>query len=371
MGGGRDYGLEATSPADDDYASLNLSLGDAFCDKSAVRRLAGRVLPPLYGLVFAAGALGNGLVLLALGAGRRGRAPTATALLLRHLAAADLLFLLTLPFWAAAAGGGAAAPTPACRALGGAYRANLCGGALLLAGLGVERYLAVARARRGPGGRRRRLRRCRAASAGVWLAAALLGLPELLLSRAAPAGPGPAACTLAFPRAAGARLKAALLALQAALGFLLPAAVMAACYALVIRALLRARPSPARRRALRLAAAVLAAFVLTQLPYNGVLLLRAARAARATAHAGAPARARCAAAVRLDVALTLTQTLAFLHGCLNPALHAFAGRRFRRDLAAALARLRGRRPARRPAARPRGSLRPPSTQLETASGASL
>ncbi|KAM4821266.1 C-C chemokine receptor type 9 [Thomomys bottae] len=327
-----DYAYDPTSSADD-YPDLNLT--DVFCDKQWLRRAARHFLPPVYWLVFLVGTAGNGLVLLVRCAARaRGRS-AADAFLL-SLAAADLLLLAALPLWAAAAAAGHwAFGSAACRAARAAAAAHFCACALLMAGVSAERCAAVARGARALGDARRRRRRARRACAAAWAAAALLGgLPEALLSRAR-GPPGRAACTAVFPAAArgrgGARLKAALLGLRAALGFALPVAVVAACSALTIRALRRAKRAPRRRRALRVTAAALAAFVLSQLPFHAALLVQAA-----DAHAGLVSS--CAAAAALDVGLQAAQAAAFLHSCLHPALYAFVGQRFRRDLAATLRR---------------------------------
>ncbi|XP_033619028.1 C-C chemokine receptor type 10 [Fukomys damarensis] len=106
------------------------------------------------------------------------------------------------------------------------------------------------------------------------------------------------------------------------------AGVMAACYALLGRTLLAAR-GPERRRALRVVVALVAAFVVLQLPYSLALLLDTADLLAAREHS-------CPASKRKDLALLVTGGLALARCGLNPVLYAFLGLRFRQDLQALL-----------------------------------
>lgn len=111
---------------------------------------------------------------------------------------------------------------------------------------------------------------------------------------------------------------------QVVLGFALPLGVMAACYALLGRTLLATR-GPERRRALRVVVALVAAFVVLQLPYSLALLLD-------TADLLAARERSCPASKRKDLALLVTGGLALARCGLNPVLYAFLGLRFRQDL---------------------------------------
>ncbi|EHB18366.1 C-C chemokine receptor type 10 [Heterocephalus glaber] len=113
-----------------------------------------------------------------------------------------------------------------------------------------------------------------------------------------------------------------------ALGFALPLGVMAACYALLGRTLLAAR-GPERRRALRVVVALVAAFVVLQLPYSLALLLD-------TADLLAARERSCPASKSKDLAMLVTGGLALARCGLNPVLYAFLGLRFRQDLRALL-----------------------------------
>ena len=77
-------------------------------------------VPVLYTVVLVLGLLGNGLVLAVLGQLRRGWSVTDTFVV--HLAVADTLLLLTLPFWAAQAASEWHFGTPLCKITGALYQ---------------------------------------------------------------------------------------------------------------------------------------------------------------------------------------------------------------------------------------------------------
>uniref|UniRef100_G1Q667 C-C chemokine receptor type 10 n=1 Tax=Myotis lucifugus TaxID=59463 RepID=G1Q667_MYOLU len=270
--------------------------------------------------VAALGLAGNGLVLAThLAARNAARSPTCAHLL--QLALADLLLALTLPFAAAGALQGWSLGSATCRAISGLYSASFHAGFLFLACISADRYLAITRALpagprpSGPG-------RAHLVSVIVWLLSLLLALPALLFSQDGQRE-GQRRCRLIFPEGLAQTVKGASAVAQVALGFALPLGVMAACYALLGRTLLAAGPE--RRRALRVVVALVAAFVVLQLPYSLALLLD-------TADLLAARERSCPASKRKDLALLVTGGLALARCGLNPVLYAFLGLRFRQDL---------------------------------------
>ncbi|XP_054449634.1 C-C chemokine receptor type 10 [Pteronotus mesoamericanus] len=291
------------------------------CHKADVQAF-GRAFQSSVSLTVAAlGLAGNGLVLAThLAARRATHSPTSAHLL--QLALADLLLVLTLPFAAAGILQGWGLGSVACRAISGLYSASFYAGCLFLACISADRYVAITRvlpagARpSGPG-------RARLVSVVVWLLSLLLALPALLFSQDGQ-WEGQRRCRLIFPEGLTPTVKGASAVAQVVLGFVLPLGVMAACYALLGRTLLAAR-GPERRRALRVVVALVAAFVVLQLPYSLALLLD-------TVDLLAARERSCPASKRKDLALLVTGGLALARCGLNPVLYAFLGLRFRQDL---------------------------------------
>ncbi|XP_021095581.1 C-C chemokine receptor type 10 [Heterocephalus glaber] len=295
------------------------------CSKADVQAFSRAFQPSVLLMVAFLGLAGNSLVLAThLAARHTVRSPTAAHLL--QLALADLLLALTLPFAAAGVLQGWSLGSATCRAISGLHAASSHAGFLFLACISADRYVAIARAL--PAGPRRSVsRRAHWASAAVWLLALLLALPALLFSQDG-LREGRRRCRLVLPEGLARTVKGTSAVAQVALGFALPLGVMAACYALLGRTLLAAR-GPERRRALRVVVALVAAFVVLQLPYSLALLLD-------TADLLAARERSCPASKSKDLAMLVTGGLALARCGLNPVLYAFLGLRFRQDLRALL-----------------------------------
>lgn len=330
------------------------------------------LLPALYLLVFALGLSGNGLVLATVWRGPRAKRRAADAYL-AHLALADLAFVVTLPLWAAYTALRFHWPFGAalCKLSSYLVLLNMFASAFCLAGLSVERYLAIVRALPRPAGppaapppcpRARARAPAPLALGAVWLLAALLALPALLLRDTRPGGADGASlrCDLALggggeeegaeEEEAEARWLAALSLGTTALGFALPLLLMALCYCRLGAALrrhFRAQPAARReegrqrRRLLRLLVALVAVFAACWLPFH---LLKSLYVLHGLALLPLP----CAGLALLVRLHPYAACLAYLNSCLNPLLYAFFDGRAR----ARARRLLGLRGARRRRHRP-------------------
>ncbi|XP_054608633.1 C-C chemokine receptor type 10 [Dunckerocampus dactyliophorus] len=263
----------------------------------------------LFAVMFLFGMAGNGLVMVTLVAYRRLR--SMTDIFLSQLALADMLLLLTLPLQAADTNVGWIFSTAACKVMRACYAINTYSGLLLLACISVDRYLAVARPQ--PRLHSQMLRGGKLAAVGVWLAAALLSLPEVLFSGVSGSG-SDAYCGVLTSGKVKMATNGAVTAVFG-LSFL----VMAACYSLVARVLwARTAAGRAKRwrhqRTLKLMVALVLLFVVFQLPHSVVLSLKMA----------APF---CALLPEY-----VTCTLAYARCCLNPVMYALVGVRFRDDV---------------------------------------
>ncbi|XP_072804354.1 probable G-protein coupled receptor 25 [Vicugna pacos] len=274
-------------------------------------------IPALYLAAFAVGLLGNAFVVWLLAARRGPRRLVDTFVL--HLAAADLGFVLTLPLWAAAAARGGRWPfgEGLCKLSSFALAGTRCAGALLLAGLSVDRYLAVGRPL---AARAWRTRRCALlACGGVWAAALAAGLPSLAFRGLRPLPGGRGSQCGEQPSDAFQGLSLLLLLLTLAL----PLAVTVVCYC---RVSCRLRRPPhvgrARSRSLRIIFAVEGAFVGSWLPFCAL------RAVFHLASLGAlPLPCRLLLALRWG--LTVATCLAFVNSCANPLIYLLLDRSFR------------------------------------------
>ncbi|XP_041817375.1 atypical chemokine receptor 4b [Chelmon rostratus] len=329
---------------DDEDSGLNESYDYSYehsvCDKEEVRSFAAVFLPVIYALALVVGLAGNALVVVVYTSKVRLR--TLTDVCILNLAISDLLLLFTLPFWAADAVHGWRLGSAACKLTSFLYSTNFSCGMLLLACISVDRYCAVThnptgRTGTGPRIRRQWLLVC----VVLWAAASVLGLPELVFSTVKHTHHR-MACTAVYPPSMARPAKAALELLEVTLRFLLPFLVMVVCYSCIGRVLSRAAGVRRDRkwRALRVLLAVVAVFLLTQLPYNMVKLYRAMDIIYILV-------TDCDVSKSLDRALQVTEGLALTHACINPVLYAFIGSSFRGHVLKAAKRL-GQRLGRHP-----------------------
>ncbi|XP_053714563.1 atypical chemokine receptor 4b [Synchiropus splendidus] len=338
-----DYEYQDHEDVNDSYYDPMEDYG--VCDKATVRSFRRVFLPIIYSLALVVGLAGNTLVVLVYASRLRQR--TLTDVCIVNLAVSDLLLLLTLPFWAADAVYGWELGLTACKLASFLYSTNFSCGMLMLACISVDRYRAVAhnttgRAGSGPRVRRQRILVC----AALWALACLLGIPELIFSTLKPSHHR-TACISVYPHSMARAAKAALELLEVTFRFLAPFITMLVCYSLVGRALSQAaRVQRIRKwRALRVLLAVVAVFLLTQLPYNVVKLCR-------TMDLMYMLVTDCEVSKAWDHALQVTESLALIHACVNPLLYAFIGSSFRSRVLKAAKHL-GEKLSRRP--RPGGN----------------
>lgn len=311
---------------DDDDSSFNdtydYNYEHTICDKEEVRSFAGVFLPVIYAVALVVGLAGNALVVVVYTSKVRLR--TLTDVCILNLAISDLLLLFTLPFWAADAVHGWRLGPEACKLTSFLYSTNFSCGMLMLACISVDRYRAVVHNPTGRAGTGARVRKqwilvCLV----LWAVAGFLGLPELIFSTVKHSHHR-MACTEVYPHSMARPTKAALELLEVILRFVLPFLVMVVCYCCIGRALSRAAGVRRDRkwRALRVLLAVVAVFLLTQLPYNVVKLCRAMDIIYILV-------TDCEVSKGLDRAVQITESLALAHACINPLLYAFIGSSFR------------------------------------------
>lgn len=298
----------------DDYNSSDYD--SDWCGVTEEQELAINVFQTcVFIVVFLLGVAGNGLVIVTFAAYRRDRLRSTTDVFLFHLALADLLLLLTLPLQAADTHLGWVLPVALCKATRATYAINTYSGLLLLACISIDRYLVVVRARQMLRLRRQMLPVGMAAAAGVWLAAVLLSLPDILFSGVTRAGDN-LFCGLLRSGGVKAAANGAVIGV-----FALSLSVMVTCYSLIARVLHEGHAQQQQRgkqwrrqRTLRLMLCLVLVFLLFQLPYTVVLSRNMAGNF-------------CGPLLEY-----VTCTLAYARCCINPVLYALVGVRFRSDV---------------------------------------
>ncbi|XP_072507482.1 C-C chemokine receptor type 9 isoform X2 [Notamacropus eugenii] len=295
--------------------------------KTSVRQLARYFLPPLYWLVFVVGTLGNSLVIVMYWYCTRVK--TMTDMFLLNLAIADLLFLFTLPFWAIDASDQWKFGTNMCKVINATYKINFYSYVLLIMCISIDRYIVIVQAMKAHRWRQKRLLYSKMVCSAIWVIAIILCIPEYLYSQSK-VQYDTTVCTMVYPRDNNS-LKAILSMLKFIMGFFIPVTVMASCYTIVTHTLMQAKKS-SKNKALKVTILVLTVFVLSQFPYNIIILVQAIDAYRMFI-------IDCDISTYIDISFQVTQTIAYFHSCLNPVIYVFVGEKFRQDLVKTLKKL--------------------------------
>lgn len=332
--------MSTTSPPTDNYEDYYSSELVEPCSHNNSHRAEQVVGPYVHSIICILGFMGNSLVIVTYAFYKRTKSMTDIYLL--NVAIADLLFVVTLPLivyneaWSWPMG------SVACKLLRGSYSVNLYSGMLLLACISTDRYIAIVQARRSF--RLRSLSYSHIICTMVWVCAVLLSVPTFYyyhwyepshtfynmigdeyynqttdwpnIEEKTPQY----VCDFSFPDNTTAwTTKVGVPSTQLAVGFFLPLLIMIFCYSAVIFTLLKAKNFQ-RHKAVRVVLAVVAVFIVCHLPYNITLLYDTV--IMFNLHP-------CESSDTLNLAKTVTQTIAYLHCCLNPVLYAFVGVKFR------------------------------------------
>ncbi|NP_001085003.1 C-C chemokine receptor type 5 [Equus przewalskii] len=289
------------------------------CQKTDVRQIAARLLPPLYSLVFISGFVGNLLVALVLIKCKKLKSMTDIYLL--NLAISDLLFLLTLPFWAHYAAHQWELGNTMCRLLTGLYFIGFFSGIFFIILLTIDRYLAIVHA---VFALKARTVTFGLMTSGVtWAVAVFVSLPGIIFTKSQKEGTR-FTCSPHYPPSQYHFWRNFQALKMTILGLVLPLLVMIICYSGILKTLLRCRNEKKRHKAVRLIFVIMIMYFLFWAPYNIVLLLSTFQKSFGLD--------QCSSSNRLDQAMQVTETLGMTHCCINPVIYAFVGEKFRNYL---------------------------------------
>ncbi|MBN3294509.1 ACKR2 protein, partial [Polypterus senegalus] len=291
------------------------------CEKADVRAFAQTFLPIFYGALCVSAFAGNGLLVFVLV--RRSKPMASADLYLLNLVISDLLFASTLPFWAAYVRLDWMFGDGGCKALTAMYNVNFYSSVFFISCMGLDRYLEISyRGFRGGTG-------AVAVCAVVWTVSLLASTPDWAFAKLQVQS-GRRICLHDYGTEQTALWRILLRSRINVLGFVLPLLLMVGFYCRLY-CLVGTRGA----RAFRLVLALLLAFFLLWCPYNVVLVLLTLQDLHVFLH--------CDTSRRLDFALQLTESLAFVHVCLNPLLYAVVTKTFRRSLGHIVKSVLGRR----------------------------
>uniref|UniRef100_A0A3P8VQG8 Chemokine (C-C motif) receptor 11.1 n=2 Tax=Cynoglossus semilaevis TaxID=244447 RepID=A0A3P8VQG8_CYNSE len=269
-------------------------------------------VPTLYSLVFILGFLGNGLVVCVLLKHRH--QTNLTDICLLTLALSDLVFVLTLPFFAHFAAysewvfGGFM-----CSFLRGSHYVGFFSSIFFMVAMTLDRYVSIMHANK--------MIRCRTLRSGVilsiciWLLSFCVSLPAFIFSHVQHYSYS--ICVYAPDDMVW---KFYDIFATCILGLVLPMLAMVVCYSRIIPTLLSMR-STKKHHAVRLIILIVVVFFIFWFPFNISMLLDFLQVLGKLPFT-------CELQKNLYISLVVTESLAYTHCCLNPIIYAFAGQKF-------------------------------------------
>ncbi|KAJ1184184.1 hypothetical protein NDU88_000994 [Pleurodeles waltl] len=281
-------------------------------------------LVTLYCLVFLLSLVGNSLVVFVICYNRLKQSSTDVYLL--NLAISDLLFAITLPFWAVYRADEWMFGAIMCKAISGLQEVNFYSGILLLACISIDRYLAIVRA---TGAAMQMRDWVKYICLGVWLISALLSMPVLIFREDFETPRNGRVCYENLGSDRTDRWRIILRISRHIFGFFLPLLVMLFCYGSTFRTLCQTR-SNQKFKPMKVIFAVVVAFLFCWLPYNIIVFIDSLMRSHIIEET-------CGKRSRVETAISVTETFSYLHNCINPILYAFIGQKFRNSFLKILA----------------------------------
>ncbi|XP_072239827.1 C-C chemokine receptor type 7 [Leuresthes tenuis] len=311
-------GVNTTFVDDVDYSLTTGTDYDNYqtvCVKESNRKFRLWFFPILFSVICLLGLAGNLMVILTVFYFKRLK--TMTDVYLLNLSFADLLFALSLPFWAANSMAEWKLGLFMCKAMYTIYKVSFYSSMFLLSFISIDRYFAISKAISAHRHRSETVLFSKVSSTVIWGMALVFSIPEMVYTNNAN--------NTCSPFSSGKDdIRISIQSTQIALAFVLPLLVMSFCYTCIIKTLCQAR-SFERSKAVKVILAVVAVFLVSQVPYNMVLFWTTVTMARGS-------NKSCDYDNRLLYATDVTQCVAFLRCCLNPFVYAFIGVKFRNDL---------------------------------------
>ncbi|KAM9487731.1 C-C chemokine receptor type 5-like [Clarias gariepinus] len=306
--------------AGEDYSSYDgLAENSKYqpCNTNILEEFIQVFLPTLYSIVFIVGFIGNGLVLCVLI--KYHNRSNVTDVCLFNLALSDLLFLISLPFWAHYASLSEwIFGSFMCRAVTALYMLGFYGSIFFMILMTVDRYVVIVHANTSLFSKYWSVRASITIGLFMWALSLGASLPTIIFSQVKNES-HKWKCRVIYPNETQWE-PFSYIELNI-LGLIIPLSVMVFCYSQIIPILLTIK-SQKKHKAVRLIMVLVTVFFFFWTPYNIVIFLK-------FLHLQGYMQS-CEWNQDLDMAMQWVETIAYSHCCLNPIIYAFVGQKFRR-----------------------------------------
>lgn len=272
-----------------------------------------------FSLLTVLGLLGNGLLMAALGLKRKSTWTVSDTFVFNQ-GVADILLLVTLPFWAAQASRacGWCFAGVLCKINGAVFNLNFFCGVLLLVCICLDRCISIVHDRVLLSAKKPKLTLI--CCVVVWGLSLVLSIPDWLFNGDfKEPSPAKTLCIFRHPRTSVHWLMLSRIR-HHMLGFVLPAATLIVCCSWVLLQLNRSVKGFQKHRYFVAVTTLVVVFLLCWVPYNVALMVDTSRSER---------KADSTSGGSLEVALLATSAIGCVHACLRPVLYLVLSANFR------------------------------------------
>ncbi|XP_077141490.1 type-2 angiotensin II receptor [Ranitomeya variabilis] len=295
------------------------------CPNNTIPDYQLNLLPAFYSFVFIFGFIGNSLVISVLCL--EGDLKTVASIYILNLAIADLLFLMTLPFWATyyACGLNWMFGAVMCKISSSLLTLNIFASIFFISCMSVDRYMAIVYPLRS---QRRTLNQAILVAFIIWALAIMSTLPTFYFRNTYYIKSlGVHACIMDFPTEEYSSWCVAMALLKIILGFCFPITIILTCYFMIGLHLKKTNGSilnkKTRDRVLKIVTAIVVCFLICWMPFHVLTFLDVLTRMEIIND--------CRIKTFVEAAMPLSICLGFSNSCINPLLYCFVGNQFREN----------------------------------------
>ncbi|XP_043922041.1 C-C chemokine receptor type 3-like [Protopterus annectens] len=290
------------------------------CDTSAITKFGASFVPVFYYFVFLFSLAGNGLIFFILL--KYEKLKSATNILILNLVISDLLFAITLPFWAVYHSSEWIFGNDMCKIVSSLYQVGFYSSILFLTMMTIDRYLAIVHAMLAV--HAKRLIYAAWGSVLVWVVSILSSVPKFTLFGTRDDDKLGILCeetgytdrTLYIWKVFGNFQ-------QTLLFFVCPLAITVYCYLRISIIIIKTKMLE-KYKTIKLIFIIVLTFFICWAPYNILVFLMTLQTFQK--------RSDNSCDNTLDYAFYVCHYIAYFHCCINPILYTLVGNKFRRHL---------------------------------------
>ncbi|XP_018425573.1 PREDICTED: C-C chemokine receptor type 3-like [Nanorana parkeri] len=291
------------------------------CSKTDSNKFGDAVVPIFFYVVFTISLLGNGLILFLLL--KFENIKTVTNLFIFNLVVSDLLFTVSLPFWAYYHSYEWIFGDSLCKVVSSMFYVGFYSSILFLTMMTIDRYMAVVHAIYAA--RTRKLLYVYLASAVIWVTSLLSTIPKFILYGTRDDVQSGTLCVETGYQVDTIRWwKMVGYCQQLLMFFLIPLAIILYCYTLIVVKLYRTKMHN-KDKAVKLILIIVLAFFVCWTPFNAVLFIGLQNLYQESQDGN------CSNTI--DYVFYVCRNIAYFHCCVNPFFYTFVGTKFRGHLA--------------------------------------